>query len=95
MKICQRCGTSANITDHHILPLAHFGTKRTNRHTIPLCEKHHQILENGILFLEARLGGTKFGTRVKLKAQEYETIANLFIKKRFSNGYNSRNYVDD
>jgi hypothetical protein len=83
MKICQRCGTSEKLTSHHVHPLAHFGTKRTNRHTIHLCEKCHHTLETGILFLEARLGGVKYGTRFKLHVSEYENAVRIFVKKKF------------
>jgi hypothetical protein len=78
---CQHCGSLTNITHHHVHPLAHFGSKRTNQYTVPFCEKCHQILEVGILFLEARLGGVKYGTRFKLHVTEYENIVRMFSKK--------------
>lgn len=82
-KQCQRCGTTDDITMHHVQPLKWFGSKRTNRWTVPYCEKHHKELEVGILFLESRLGGVKYGTRFKLHISEYENIVNQYSKKIF------------
>lgn len=80
MKACKKCGTSENITKHHIKPICHFGSRRRNRETICLCRKCHDIIETGILFLEARLGGVNFGTRYKLHASEYENIVRIYTK---------------
>lgn len=88
MKICIHCGTDKNITQHHCHPLKWFGTRRTNRWTVPLCEKCHQTLEIGILFLESQLGGVKYGTRFKLPAYEYENIVKRFTRPKYV-GFNS------
>lgn len=82
MKPCQRCGDN-RVTQHHVHPLCHFGTRRTNQHTIPLCEKHHREIEIIILAVESRIGGVKYGQRFKLHASEYENIVRQFQKKKY------------
>lgn len=79
---CVHCGTTANLSEHHVHPVCHFGTRRTNRWTIPLCISCHRTIEIGILFLESRLGGVKYGQRFKLHSSEYENIVRQFSKKR-------------
>ena len=82
MKHCIHCGSTEDLTEHHVHPLAHFGTPRTNKFTVTLCRKCHDILETGILFLEAYVGGTKYGTRKKLKAHHYEKLLETFTRKK-------------
>lgn len=82
MKHCKKCRTSENITKHHVKPLCHFGSRRTNRETVYLCRHCHDTIETGILFLEARIGGVTFGTRYKLHESEYEYILKLYLNKK-------------
>jgi hypothetical protein len=83
MKLCIHCGETENLTKHHIHPIKWFGSRRTNKWTMCLCEKCHHTIELGILFLESQIGNVKFGTRFKLPAKEYENIAKRFTRKKY------------
>jgi hypothetical protein len=84
-RVCQHCGEAneKKLTEHHVHPLCHFGSRRTNRWTVTYCQKCHREIETGILFLESRLGGVGYGTRFKLHSSEYENIVRQFSKKKF------------
>jgi len=80
---CQHCGETQRLTYHHVHPVVHFGTRRTNKWTVPLCVFCHRTIEIGILFLESRLGGVKYGQRFKLHVSEYEAVVRQFSKKKY------------
>lgn len=59
---------------HHIYPVTHFG-KRSNRFTVPLCDKHHRRSDDALLSIEAFFGRVPWGTRYRLNRRTYTQIA--------------------
>ena len=66
-KLCWLCGKKTDITQHHIKSIKKHGR---NCYKIPLCEKHHQLIENikdaiEIMEKEKRLSITRFKQLLK------------------------------
>jgi hypothetical protein len=82
MKRCNHCGSTENITRHHVLPVR-WWNKRTNKWTVPFCNSCHENLETIISIVESITSGKPIGSKVKLKASEYETIVKAFTRKKY------------
>lgn len=88
-RICLKCGTTHQITNHHVIPKVHlifFKIKRLTAPTVSLCCKCHRDIEKHILFSEALLNRTRIGERLPLpKVDDYWYILSIFIGiQRFS-----------
>jgi len=75
MNHCKRCGSSENLSKHHIFPVCFFG-KQGNELLVPLCKNTcHTKVEAYILAVESFVGQKRFGTRHRLNKKQYLEIA--------------------
>ena len=87
--MCLKCGTTEQMTKHHVIPKTHldfFKLKPHDAPTVSLCAKCHRKIEEKILWTEAFHNRTRIGDRKPLaKVDDYWFILTLFIgPKRFT-----------
>jgi len=72
---CRKCGSTHRISWHHVLPRVFFRGKGMQ---IPLCCRHHRIIEFIICGAEMLVGDVEYGQRFKLPEDDYQRIAERF-----------------
>lgn len=65
IKHCLKCGTTKEITRHHVLPVRHYG-RTGNRMVVHICQEDHRKLE--LLISRAE---RKYGAKPRKRSKQF------------------------